>query len=89
MRGNFALQDREVNNLVRPGAIAGRVNMRRARLHVLVGDDAGPVGSDAGLLKAESSGVRCASEREQNLLRVRLGLSPAVQEGDDFCPPSR
>jgi hypothetical protein len=39
MRRNFALRHGDVDDFVRPGAIARCKNVRRTRLHFAVGDD--------------------------------------------------
>ena len=51
--GDFTLLDGDVDDLVRPGAIAGGVNVRRAGLHEVVRDDAALLRSDAGLVEVE------------------------------------
>jgi hypothetical protein len=40
MRGDFALLNGDVDDFVRPGAIARRVNVRRAGLHEFIRNDA-------------------------------------------------
>ena len=56
--GDFALLDRDVNDLMRPGAIARRVNVRRARLHPRVRDDAPVFVLNAGVFQTERRRVR-------------------------------
>ena len=53
VRRNLALLHGEVNNLVRSGAIARRVNVRRAGLHEFVRDNAPVFGFHTGLFQIQ------------------------------------
>ena len=64
MRRNFALLHGEMNDFMRPGAIARRVNVRRARLHELIGHDATVLAGDPGSSQVERRRVRHAAQRE-------------------------
>ena len=92
VRGDFALLDGDVDDLMRPGAIARRVNVRRAGLHFRIGDDPAVVASRR---RPFASPVRRCSAtrpmREENFLRhgpqnfamlmERHSLAPSLAEG--------
>ena len=58
MRGDLALLNGEVHDLVWSGAVAPGENVRCARSHVGVTEDAAALGLDAAVLERERSGVR-------------------------------
>jgi hypothetical protein len=64
VRRNLALLNGEVNDFMRPGAIARRVNVRRARLHELIGHDPAALAGDPGSSQVERRRVRHAAQRE-------------------------
>ena len=81
---DFSLLDGDVNNLVRPGAIARRENMRCARLHLGVRDDAAVLRFHAGFFQIEQGRVWHAAQREENFLGRNGNGFSVVREGDGF-----
>ena len=69
VRRDFALRHGDVDDLVRPGAIARRENVRRAGLHFGIGDDAAIFRFHARIFQIQSRRVRNSAKREQNFLR--------------------
>ena len=69
MRGDLALLNGEVHDLVRASAVTPGVDVRRAGSHVGVTEDAAVVGLDAAVLERERSGVR----RSAQPVKHRLG----------------
>ena len=53
MRGDLALLNGDVHDLVRAGAVAPGENVRRARSHVRVAEDAAVLGLDTGVFERE------------------------------------
>ena len=68
MRRDFALLDGDVDDLMRPGAIARRINVRRAGLHFGIGDDAAVFRFHARVFQIQRRRVRNSAQREQNFL---------------------
>src|ERR1035441_8264948 len=88
MRGDFALLDGDVNNLIQAGAIAGSIDMGQAGLHLRIGDDAAALDADSDAFEAERGDVRDPAKCEENLLRAHM-LSLAVVREGDFLPVFR
>ena len=84
MRRDFALLNRDVDDFVRSGAVASRVNVRCARLHLRVGDDARAFGCYAGFLQVKPGRVRRATEREEYFLGCHANRFAIMLEGDSF-----
>ena len=66
MRRNLSLLHGEMQDLVRAGAIAGGVDVRRAGLHEFVRHDAPACGSHAGFVEVKRRGVRHSTEGHQD-----------------------
>ena len=89
MNRRFALLNRDVDDFVRPGAIARRENVRRARLHFVVCDDAAVFRFHAGVFQAERRRVRHAAQREQNFLGGNGNCLPSCSNETVFNFPLR
>ena len=61
MRRHLPLLHREMHDLMRPRAIPGRVNVRRAGLHSRVGDDPARLHPDANFLQPQPRRVRASA----------------------------
>ena len=85
VRGDFALLDGDVHDLVQAGAIAGGIDVRQAGLHLRVGDDAAVFDADPDALQAERGDVRDPAQRKENLLRAHAHGLALVLEGN-FLP---
>ena len=69
VRGDLALLNRDVHNLMRTGAVARGVNVRRAGLHLRIDHNALLLCSHPRPFQVQPGGVRRSAECEQNFLR--------------------
>lgn len=83
--GGFALLHGDVDNLIKAGAVAGGVNVRRAGLHGFIGDDVSVwAGFDAGLFQIQRSGVGDSAQGEQQFPGGNGNGFAVVLEGNGF-----
>ena len=84
VRCHLALLHGKVNDFMRPGAVACRVNVRSAGLHELIGHNPTTFGGDPGPVKAERRGVWHAPQREQNIPAGNGNNFALVLKGNGF-----
>ena len=82
MRRDFSLLHGDVDNLVRAGAIASRVDVRHVSLHSRIRNDPTACGLYAGVFKAQPCGVGLAAQRKQHFISGNSNRLVVVLEGD-------
>ena len=77
---NLGLLHGEMQDLMRPGAITGGVNVRRVRLHEVVGENPAVFRFDPGVFQIERCRIRNSPERKQDFFRGNSSRFPFMFE---------